>query len=104
MNELTTVNMAEFSKEFCEKHDPETPWDFSIQEIGENLPAEQYHAIICEGYGFLGIYRKPSGEISLVFDDGEAPGGDGTLIELIAFEDLDRLYEAGELPWQKRGE
>jgi hypothetical protein len=96
--------MAEFSKEYCENHDPEMSWDFSIQEIGEDLPAEHYTPQICEGYGFFGIYRKPSGEISLAFENGPAPDGDGYLIELVALEDLDALYNADELPWQKKSD
>lgn len=94
--------MADFSKEYCENHDPEMPWDFSIQEIGEDLGPEFYTPIICEGYGFTGIYRLRTGEIGLVFDGGPAPDGEGNLIEIVPFDDLDRLYNEGSLPWQKK--
>lgn len=47
--------MAEFSKQYCEIHDPEMPWDFDIEEIATEIPRGYYKHIICEGFGFVGI-------------------------------------------------
>jgi hypothetical protein len=59
--------MAEFSKQYCEKHDPEFPHDFDILEIAETLENEFYTPIICEGFGFLAIGKSENGEIILAF-------------------------------------
>jgi hypothetical protein len=59
--------MAEFSKQYCENHDPEFPHDFDILEIAEGLENEFYTPIICEGYGFLAIGKDEKGEIILAF-------------------------------------
>jgi hypothetical protein len=66
--------MADFSKQYCEKHDPEMSWDFDIFQMAKSVQPEHYIPIICEGFGFVGIgkdendqiilaYRKPNDEI-----------------------------------------
>lgn len=59
--------MAEFSKQYCEKHDTEFPHDFDILEIAETLENEFYTPIICEGFGFLAIGKTENGEIILAY-------------------------------------
>jgi hypothetical protein len=57
--------MAEFSKQWAEKNDPNFPWDFDILEIADSLPNENYLPYICEGYGFIAIGKTGNGEILL---------------------------------------
>jgi hypothetical protein len=59
--------MADFSKQYCETHDPELPWDFDIEEIAGNISNEYCIPMICEGYGFIAIGKNESGEIILGF-------------------------------------
>ena len=71
--------MADFSKEYIEKYDKGgMPFDFSIAEIYEQLKPGFYASIICEGYGFVGILKRQTGEscdcVLLYYDDrGEKP-------------------------------
>ena len=57
--------MAEFSKQWVEKHDPKFGYDFDILEIAETLPPNHYTSIICEGYGFIAIAKDGKGDIML---------------------------------------
>lgn len=93
--------MAEYSKEFVLAHfeDPEFPWDFCIEDISKTLQPEEYVPMICEGYGFLGIYLTAEGGISLIYVVREVE--DGQEIEAINIADLDRRYNERSLPWQK---
>lgn len=95
--------MAEYSKEFIEKHfdDPEFPWDFSIDNISIRLQPNQHLHAICEGYGFISIYRTLEGERSAVFEVDTFEDG-GRSVEIVAIKDLDRRYSEGSLPWQKK--
>ena len=61
--------MAEFSKQYCEIHDPEFHWDFDIEEIAETIPKGHYKPVICEGFGFSGIGVRLNGDIELLFVD-----------------------------------
>ena len=61
--------MAEFSKQYCEIHDPGFPWDFDIEEIATEIPRGYYKSIICEGFGFIGIGVGMNREIQLLFSD-----------------------------------
>jgi hypothetical protein len=63
--------MAEFSKQYCDIHDPGFPWDFDIEEIATEIPRGYYKLIICEGFGFIGIGVGMDREIQLLFRDGE---------------------------------
>jgi hypothetical protein len=47
--------MAEFSKQYCELHNPQLGWDFDIDEIITEIPCGYYKSIICEGFGFIGV-------------------------------------------------
>ena len=62
--------MAEFSKQYCEIHDPEFPWDFDIEEIATEIPRGYFKPVICEGFGFVGIGVGMDREIHLLFDYG----------------------------------
>ncbi len=94
--------MAEFSKEYCEAHDPEMPSDFNVAEMAETLAPEHYIPIICEGYGFVGIYRTIEGNVALVFNKDTTTSDGGQEIELVRYEDLEERYAARTLPWQIR--
>ena len=39
--------MAEFSKQYCELHNPQLGWDFDIEEIVTEIPRGYYKSIIC---------------------------------------------------------
>lgn len=47
--------MADFSKQYCELHDPEMPHDFDIMEEYHKLKPGNYIPYICEGFGFVAI-------------------------------------------------
>lgn len=59
--------MAEFSKQYCEAHMPEWPWDFDLDEEFQKLKPGDYLPLICEGYGFCGIGIHPDTKEQLVF-------------------------------------
>ena len=59
--------MADFSKQWCEKNDPEMPHDFDILEEADNLKPGHYVSIICEGYGFVAIAKDNTDRILLAF-------------------------------------
>lgn len=61
--------MAEFSKQYCESHNPEMDWDFDIDEIITEIPRGYYKSIICEGFGFIGVGIGMDGKIQLLFPD-----------------------------------
>ena len=47
--------MAEFSKQWCDKNDPQMSFDFDINEVANSLEPNHYTPIICEGFGFIAI-------------------------------------------------
>jgi hypothetical protein len=59
--------MAEFSKQYCEIHDPYMTHDFDILQMAKQVQPEHYIPIICEGFGFIGIGKNEEGEIILAF-------------------------------------
>jgi hypothetical protein len=59
--------MAEFSKQWCEKNDPDMPWDFDILEVASKIEPLYGMPIICEGYGFTVISKDIDDEILLGF-------------------------------------
>ena len=61
--------MAEFSKQYCESHNPNLGWDFDIDEIITEIPRGYYKSIICEGFGFIGIGIGMDGKTQLLFPD-----------------------------------
>lgn len=64
--------MADFSKQWCEIHDPEMPWDFDILEEAAKCKPNYAINYICEGFGFIAIGRDNEGEIVLAipnYDD-----------------------------------
>ena len=64
--------MAEFSKQWAEKHDPEFGYDFDILEIADNLEPNHYISIICEGYGFIAIAKDGNGDLMLGMPTGHS--------------------------------
>jgi hypothetical protein len=65
--------MADFSKQYCEIHDPEMPFDFDILEEAKHIPPGHYISMICEGFGFIAISKDKNNEILLAIptEDGE---------------------------------
>ena len=59
--------MADFSKQYCELHDPEMPHDFDILQIANQVQPDHYIPFICEGFGFIAIGKNNDGEIILAF-------------------------------------
>jgi hypothetical protein len=59
--------MAEFSKQYCERHLPDIPGDFDILKLTDTLSPDHFIQYICEGYGFIAIGKDESGEILLAF-------------------------------------
>lgn len=91
--------MADFSKEYVERQfeDPQFPWDFEIEKIGKDLYRDHVYPVICEGYGFVAIYKNKEGKIQLAFDNPKEDIG----LEMVDLEDLDERYKQKSLPWQK---
>jgi hypothetical protein len=59
--------MADFSKQYCELHDPEMTHDFDILQMANQVLPEHYIPIICEGFGFVAIGKNENGEIILAY-------------------------------------
>lgn len=65
--------MADFSKQYCDKFDPEFPYDFDILEVYDTLDEGNYIPIICEGLGFIAIGKNiNNSEPQLLFEMGFA--------------------------------
>lgn len=62
--------MADFSKQWCDKNDPQMPFDFDIEEVANTLEPNHYASIICEGFGFLAIGKTADSEIVLAIPTG----------------------------------
>ena len=65
--------MADFSKQYCEKYDPEMPWDFDIDNEFEEMPLSSFKAIICEGFGFFGLHKDVDGKKYCLFGEKWKP-------------------------------
>lgn len=83
--------MAEFSKQWAEKHDPELNWDFDIEEIAYSLEPDYYTPIICEGYGFIAIGKDKEGEITLAFPTGKTIIEEGQTYDEITWHSYKEL-------------
>lgn len=59
--------MAEFSKQYCDKYDPDMGWDFDIEEMAKELGRESCIPMICEGFGSIWIGKNTEGLIELGF-------------------------------------
>ena len=64
--------MADFSKQYVEKYDPEMPWDFDILEVAETLSPGYCQSYICEGFGFNQIGKDDNGDIIFGFRRNDA--------------------------------
>ena len=81
--------MADFSKQWCELHDPEMKADFDIHEIAQSLEKGHYTSIICEGFGFLAIGRDQDDSVLLAMPTGGEPDADGNSeIEWKKYEEI----------------
>jgi hypothetical protein len=61
--------MAEFSKQWCDMHDPKWPWDFDLDEEFNNMQPGEWGPLICEGFGFVGILKQLDGSKYCLFVD-----------------------------------
>lgn len=61
--------MADFSKQYCEKYEPDMPGDFDIDVVFEEMPVGSYRPIICEGFGFTGLEKDHEGRRFCLFGD-----------------------------------
>jgi len=62
--------MAEFSKQWCDSHNPDgIHHDFDIDQIAEKLENNHYVSYICEGFGFIAIGKDIIGNTILAFRD-----------------------------------
>ena len=50
--------MAEFSYEFIAREGWDVPFDFSIQDVFNNLKDGEVAYEVCEGFGFTRIHRN----------------------------------------------
>jgi hypothetical protein len=62
--------MADFSKQWCDKNDPQMPSNFDIEEIANTLEPNHYTPIICEGFGFIAIGKDTDSNIMLAMPTG----------------------------------
>lgn len=81
--------MAEFSKQYCEKHDFDFPHDFDIIEVADGLPNGHYTSIICEGFGFIAIGKDEVGKIILALPTEETIDGDSK----VEWKDLEEIIK-----------
>ena len=65
--------MANFSKEYVEKYFPEWCYDFSVDEMFNEIEEGNYRSKICEGFGFVGV-SKNNGicEVAFLTDKDES--------------------------------
>lgn len=61
--------MADFSKQYCERYEPEMEWDFDIENEFEEMPFSSFKAIICEGFGFFGLHKDVDGNRYCLFGE-----------------------------------
>jgi hypothetical protein len=63
--------MAEFSKQWVEKNNPEMGWDFDIEAIASEMPnSTMTDYYLCEGFGAVAIGKDENGEIQLAIATG----------------------------------
>jgi len=59
--------MAEFSKQYCQLNDMGFDGDFDVYEEWSKLKPGYSVAYICEGFGFVAIGKKESGDDIIVY-------------------------------------
>lgn len=59
--------MAEFSKQYCQLNDMGFDGDFDVYEEWAKLKPGYSVAYICEGFGFVAIGKKESGDDVIVY-------------------------------------
>lgn len=79
--------MAEFSKQWCEINDPQSPGDFNIDEIADKLEPGYALGIICEGFGFIAIGRNPENELLFAVPTGNY-SEDGTEVDWKTYNEM----------------
>lgn len=77
--------MSEFSKQFCDKYDPQTPYDFDLDELYAQLQPGQSAPVICEGFGFTHIAKSDDGTRQVVFTNWAEEGDD---YKFVNYDDL----------------
>lgn len=61
--------MADFSKQYCERYEPDMIGDFNIEEVFDEMPLSSFRPMICEGFGFFGLHKDVDGRRYCLFGD-----------------------------------
>jgi len=80
--------MADFSKQWVEKNDPNMGWDFDIEAIAADMKPgtiNPYH--ICEGFGCVAIGKDENENIHLAMPTGNH-SDEGTEVEWKTLEEV----------------
>jgi len=83
--------MASFSKQWCEKNDPQMPSDFDIEDVAKDLEPNHYTPIICEGIGFIAIGKDANNNIMLAMPTGETVEEEGQIFDDIVWHSIEEL-------------
>ena len=83
--------MADFSKQWCEKNDPQMPFDFDIEEVANTLEPNHYTPIICEGIGFIAIGKDANNNILLAMPTGTVVEEEGQTFDDIVWKSIEEL-------------
>lgn len=63
--------MADYSKQWVEKNDPNMGWDFDIEAIAADMePGTINPYYICEGFGSVAIGKDENGQVHLAIATG----------------------------------
>lgn len=86
--------MADFSKQYCDLHDPKMPSDFDILQIAEELEPNHYTSMICEGFGFIAIGKTENNEVVLAVPTGETiTDENGQMFDSIIWEPYEDIVK-----------
>lgn len=78
--------MSEYSKQYCDRYDPEIPSDFDLDELYAQIKNGESIPVICEGYGFTHIHKTDEGIKQVVFTNWNEEGDDYKFID---FDEID---------------
>lgn len=83
--------MAEFSKQWCYKNDPQMSFDFDINEVANGLEPNHYTPIICEGFGFIAIGKDTDNNIMLAMPTGTVVEEEGQIFDDVVWTSYNDL-------------
>lgn len=73
--------MADYSKQYCDKHNQGFPYDFDLDEEYAKLKNGEYMPLICEGFGFTHISKSDEGVRQVVYTNYLEDGDDYKTID-----------------------